>query len=423
MARPFRIGYVVKRFARVSETFIAQEIIELERRGAEVWVFALGSNDEPAAHSWLRNLRAEVVQVPSSFTEAWMQLAGRYRMPESRGGAARAVLAALSDPMDRGRRSLAQAVEIARVVETAQIDHLHAHFANQPATTALLTHRLCGIPFSVTAHAKDIWTNPAGPRDWRRLARAASFIVTVSDMTHRHVTDLIGERLSGRLRRLYNGIDLEAIRPRAPMAVAQPPARILCVARLVEKKGIDVLLDACAHLRREGLAFSLDIIGDGTLAPQLRQRAAALGLEDVVQFLGALPHEQVVAAMRACDAVALPCRIAADGDMDTLPTVLLEAMACGIPCISTPIAGVPEIIADGETGFLVASGNAHELATAMTRLISDPAARLSMGCAARQRAEQLFDIRRNVSELHGWFEEAVLASPMRTAVAPVRQLA
>jgi glycosyltransferase involved in cell wall biosynthesis len=358
-----------------------------------------------------------------SFSEAWAELAGRYRQPSSRGGAARTLLGALADPLDRGRRCLAQAVEIARLAESAGIDHLHAHFANQPATTALLAHQLCGVSFSVTAHAKDIWINPAGPRDWRRLARAASFIVTVSDMTHRHVTGLVGERLSGRVRRLYNGIDLEAILPRASIAAAAHPLRLLCVARLVEKKGVDVLLDACAALRSAGLAFSLDVVGDGELALQLRQRSAELGLEPVVTFRGALPHEQVVAAMRACDAFVLPCRVAADGDMDTLPTVLLEAMACGVPCVSTPIAGVAEIIADGETGCLVAPDDAHQLAAAMTRLMSEPATRLRMGRAARRRAEQLFDIRGNVAVLHGWFEEAALESRTRAPAAAERRLA
>ena len=423
MSRPLRIGYVVKRFPRVSETFIAQEILELERRGAEVRVLTLGPNDQPAHHGWLENLRAEVLQMSLSFPEAWLELTARYRQPMSRANAARTLLASLADPTDRGRRSLAQAVEIARLAERARIDHLHAHFANQPATAALLAHRLCGVSFSVTAHAKDIWTNPAGTRDWRRLARAASFIVTVSDMTHRYVAGLVGERLSGRVRRLYNGIDLEAIRPRAPVAATERPARLLCVARLVEKKGVDLLLDACAALRGAGLEFSLDIIGDGELAPRLRHRSAELGLDGVVTFCGALPHEQVVAAMRTTDVFVLPCRIAADGDMDTLPTVLLEAMACGVPCISTPIAGVAEIIADGETGCLVAPGDASQLATVMTRLMSEPATRLRMGRAARRRAEKLFDVRGNVAVLHAWFEEAALASSTGAPAKAERQLA
>lgn len=409
MNHPLRIGYVVKRFPRVSETFIAQEILELERCGAEVQVIALGVNDQPANHAWLRTLRAETVQMSLSFSEAWAELGDRYRQPVSRGIAARTVLTALSDPMDRGRRCLAQAVEIARLVESARIDHLHAHFANQPATTALLAHQLSGVSFSVTAHAKDIWTNPAGPRDWRRLARAASFIVTVSDMTQRHLTDLIGPRLSGKVRRLYNGIDLEAIRPRDPIA-AESPVRLLCVARLVEKKGVDVLLDACAELHASGAAFSLDIIGDGVLGPQLRNRSAELGLEGIVHFRGALPHEQVVAAMRTCDTFVLPCRIAADGDMDTLPTVLLEAMACGVPCISTPIAGVAEIIKDGLTGCLVAPGDPLQLAAAMMRLINEPVTRQRIGLGGRHRAEQLFDIRKNVAVLHTWFEQVAPSS-------------
>jgi colanic acid/amylovoran biosynthesis glycosyltransferase len=421
--RPLRIGYVVKRFPRVSETFIAQEILELERRGAEVRILTLGPNDQPAQHAWLERLLAGVLQMSLSFPEAWAELAVRYREPVSRGNAARTLLAALADPHERGRRGLAQAVEIARLAESEKIDHLHAHFANQPATTALLAHQLCGVSFSFTAHAKDIWTNPATARDWRRLARAASFVVTVSDMTHRHVTELVGQTLSGRIRRLYNGIDVETIRPRALMPVAEAPLRLLCVARLVEKKGVDVLLDACAALRGAQVPFSLDIIGDGELAPQLRCRSIELGLEDSVTFRGARPHEDVVAAMATCDAFVLPCRIAADGDMDTLPTALLEAMACGVPCISTPIAGVAEIIADGETGCLVPPGDAPQLAAAIARLRHDPAARLRMGRAARRRAERLFDIRKNVAVLHDWFEQAALGSQTGSPMQAERHFA
>jgi colanic acid/amylovoran biosynthesis glycosyltransferase len=420
---PLRIGYVVKRFPRVSETFIAQEILELERRGAEVRVLTLGPNDQPARHTWLEKLEAGVLQMSLSFPEAWAELAARYREPVSHGNAARTLLAALADPHERGRRGLAHAVEIARLVEAEKIDHLHAHFANQPATTALLAHQLCGVSFSFTAHAKDIWTNPATARDWRRLARAAAFIVTVSDMTHHHVTELVGKSLSGRIRRLYNGIDLEAIRPRTLMPVAEAPLRLLCVARLVEKKGVDVLLDACAALCGAHVPFSLDVIGDGELASQLRRRSIELGLEDSVTFRGALPHEEVVAAMATCDVFVLPCRIAADGDMDTLPTVLLEAMACGVPCISTPIAGVAEIIADGQTGCLVPPGDALQLAAAIARLRDDPAARLRMGGAARRRAERLFDIRKNVAVLHDWFEQAALDSQTGSPAQAERQFA
>lgn len=408
--RPLRIGYVVKRFPRVSETFIAQEIIELERRGAEVSVLTLGVNDEPAAHAWLGGLRAEVRLLSQPFADAWTELAARYRVPDSQRNAARAVLNALSDPMQRGHRALSQAVEIARLAEAGKIDHLHAHFANQPAMTTLLAHQLCGVPFSVTAHAKDIWTNPGGPAYWRRLARAASFIVTVSDMTRRHVAKLVGEPLASSVRRLYNGIDLAALQPGAVRLTDSAEARLLCVARQVEKKGLDTLLDACGLLQRQGVAFRLDLFGDGQLAPLLRRQAAALGLDGRVTFRGAVAHEQVVAAMQASDVFVLPCRVAADGDMDTLPTVLLEAMACGLPCISTPIVGIGEIVERGVTGELVPPADAPKLAEAIELLLRDPVNRMRMGQAGRIRAAQYFDRRKNVAVLHDWFCESLKSS-------------
>jgi len=202
-----------------------------------------------------------------------------------------------------------------------------------------------------------------------------------------------------KVARLYNGVDLTMFH-----ASTNPPpaARILAVGRLVEKKGFPVLVDACAHLRARGLAFTCDVVGAGPQEDVLRRAIDAAGLGDRIVLRGPLALEAIAETMREATTVVLPCIRALDGNVDALPTVLLEAMASGVPVISTRLSGIPEIIADGETGYLVTPGDAAELADTLARLLTDPERVRRMGRAARVRAEHLFDLRTNVATLRGW---------------------
>lgn len=415
MNRALRIGYVVKRFPRISETFIAQEVLELERRGADVRILALTENDAPADHAWLQQLRAPVRVIADPAGDAWGELCRRHQQTGSRRGVRRALATALDFPSDSARRRLWQGVAIARISDGERLDHLHAHFANAPAEVALLAHHLCATPFSFTAHAKDVWLNPAGPAQWRRLVRHAEFVVTVSEATRRHVSGLVGARLAPKIRHLFNGVDLRLLQPaRARLAADQVP-RLLCVARLIEKKGIDVLLDACALLKRDGVGFDVVVIGDGPHAESLHSRRDALGLGDRVDFRGATAHEAVIEQLHRSAVCVLPCRVASDGDRDTLPTVLLEAMACGLACVSTRVGGVPEIVEDGVTGRIVPPGDAVQLAVALMPLLHDRTIRERMGRQGRQRAERLFDRTQTVARLHGWFGASAATPAGRSA--------
>jgi len=407
---PLRVGYVVKRFPRVSETFIAQEILELERRGVEVRVFTLDENDQPAPHGWLDRLRAEVVPVPpDTLRDTWEALRERAAAVGGarRTGTHRALVWAFE--AEKGRRDLSQALALATEAERRGVDRLHAHFANRPAFVALLAHSLSGIPFSVTAHAKDIYAKPPTPAVWRRLARHADFIATVSDANLAFIRERISARQARKLHRLYNGVDLDAIRPadRAPGPErAANTLALVCVARLVPKKGVDDLVAALAALRRDGVSLRCDVVGDGPERESLARQIESNGLADAVTLAGTLPHEEVIARVARADAVVLPCRVVGDGDRDVLPTVLLEAMAAGVACVSTPVGGVPEIVADGETGLLVPERDPAALADALRALAGDPARLVRMGAAARRRAEERFDRRRTVERLHHCFETA-----------------
>ena len=392
----FKVGYVVKRFPRASETFIAQEILALERLGVDVTVLSLRPNDSEVDHAWLEELRAPVhVYEERGFSPAWRDLQKQTRRGSmTRERVHQALIEAFDHPERSGRRYLVEALWVAEHVQALGLDHLHAHFANHPSFVAMLSGLLANVPFSFTAHAKDIYT--AGPSEelWRRQVERAAFAVTVSDANRFHL--------------LYNGVDLGWMRP-APRERSAATVEVLFVSRLVEKKGADILLAGLENLAAVGAPVRLTVVGDGDQAPALREQAAELGLTDRVRFAGALPHHEVVERMASADLFALPCRIAADGDRDALPTVLLEAMAVGLPCVSTPVNGVAEIVEDGKTGLLVPMEDPDSLAQAIRSLAADPARRRAMGAAGRARVEERFDIRSNVAELYAWMRQA--ASP------------
>jgi len=399
------IGYVVKRFPRASETFIAQEILELERQGAEVRILTLWDNDVAAEHGWLREIAAPITHCGATpLTDSWKWLHRRaIADPESAPGCEQALTEAFEYPDRRGRHRLREAVAVAKTALETGVEHLHAHFANDPAFVAFLAHLASGLPFSFTAHAKDIYAKALPAATLRRVVEHSAFAVTVSDDNRRHLTGLLGTPAGAKILRLYNGVDLASI---TPGRRSGGRFGIVCVARLIEKKGLDHLLRALVALKQRGLDFRATIIGDGPQRAMLEQLVAAEQLTDRVRFTGMLPHEEVIATLREHDVLTLPVRIAADGDRDALPTVLLEAMAAGLPCVSTPIGGIPEIIVHQQTGLIVPAERPLALAEALAELARRPALRARMGVAARARAEQLFARRKNVAELHRWFAQS-----------------
>lgn len=231
--------------------------------------------------------------------------------------------------------------------------------------------------------------------------RRARFVVTVTEFNRRYLTTLLGDATAARkIVRLYNGVDLDRFHPNG--ARPQPPL-FVGIGRLIEKKGFSYLLDACAQLQRRGYSFGCDIIGEGDDKATLQEQIDNLGLSTVVHLRGALSTEDVARELRQSSALVLPCVVGADGNVDALPTVMLEAMASGCPVVSTAVSGIPEIVVEGETGFLVPERDATALATAMAKLLDDPAAIRSMGDAGRTRAGELFNLERNVRRLRDLF--------------------
>ncbi len=418
---PLRVGYVLKRFPRFSETFILNEILELERQGVEVEVFSLMRPPEEQRHAMLAELRSPVTYLGGA------AMTDRCRVSSGIDGTGKAALAEqLPDgappfgpvfsgksPRESVHLSL-QAAQVALLVEARGIRHLHAHFGSNAASVALLASRLSRRTFSYTAHARDIYHTYVDPAadDAMRAAkmREAAFVATVSEYNRAHLAGLLKVPERGRVRRLYNGIDLE----RFALADANPQrffgGRLLAVGRLVEKKGFADLVAAAGMLARSGLSFSVDIVGEGPLQGALADAIRGSGLERQVRLLGARPQHELVGMLAEASAVVLPCVVTSSGDRDGLPTVLLEAMAAGLPVVSTRVAGVPEIIEAGETGLLVDPGNPRQLADALHWLLRNPARASAMGAAGRRRARSLFDLKQNVATLVGWFRDAACLS-------------
>lgn len=388
--------YVLKRFPRLSETFVIHEILRLEAAGERVLVDALLPPEDEPRHPELDELRAEVRYLPRS---------PRLRDREVRAVhwrvARRAPLRWTSRALAARRagtlRRFVQAGLVADRLRRDGVRHVHAHFATAAAEVARDAGHLARVPVTVTAHAKDIFHEDNAPKLRNRLA-GVSGVVTVSRCNADHLRGVLPRSVP--VHHVPNGVSVAAPVP----TVAGGP--VLCVSRLVPKKGIDVLLDALALLAAGSSPVCAEIIGAGPLHDDLAARARALGIADRVTFRGRLTSDEVAAAYRRCSMVVLPCRIDPSGDRDGLPTVLVEAMARAVPVISTDVAGIPELVRDGQTGLLVAPDDPAALATAMGRLLDDRELAARLGAAGRQLVAEDYDPAHSTELLRAVFAAA-----------------
>ncbi len=397
------VGVVLKGYPRLSETFIAQELLGLERRGLALALFSLRHPTDRAVHPVHREIRAPVTYLPEYLHHEPLRvlrgLAAAARTPGF-GRALRRWLDDLRrDPTRNRVRRFGQAAVLARELPRS-ITALYAHFLHTPASVTRYAALMTGRPWSASAHAKDIWTTP----DWEKREKLAEvrWLATCTAVNRDHLSALAAD--PGRVHLVYHGLDLTRF-PRPPDrpeggdgSPGRPPVTILSVGRLVEKKGYDHLLDALARLP-DGLDWRFVHIGGGPLAEPLAARAARLGLDDRVDWRGAQPQEAVLAAYRSADLFALASRIARDGDRDGLPNVLMEAQSQELACLATRVSAIPELILDGETGVLVPPGDPGALAAALARLIRDPGLRRRLGRAGRDRVRTRFTFEAGLDRL------------------------
>ncbi len=396
-----RVAFVLKGYPRLSEAFIAQEIAALECRGLELLIVSLRRPTDERVHPVHREIKAPVSYLPEYlYREPLRVLRAWWAVRKlATYGAARAqwLRDLQRDPTPNRIRRFGQAVVLAAELP-ADVARLHAHFLHTPASVARYCAILRGLPWSGSAHAKDIWTT----REWEKREKLADcdWLVTCTRTNRDHLAALAP---AGRVELVYHGVDFARFPPRRMLHRASngadpaQPVTILSVARLVEKKGTDVLLDALARLPKE-LHWRLVHVGGGPLKSRMQKHAQRLGIADRITWRGALAQDELLAEYRKADLFALACRIARDGDRDGLPNVLAEAQSQGLPCVATRVSAIPELIRE-DTGVLVSEADTVAFAGALQALITDPARRRALGDAGQARLRSEFSLEANFERL------------------------
>ncbi len=399
------VGYLTKRFPRLSETFILDEIIGLERAGVPLRLFAIADPMEEV-------VQPDVSQVASTVTylrgKGWSDapkgilrtLAAHARLVVSNPARYRRTLAlALVDRASTNTiRPFLDAGRLALELRRANAVHLHAAFAHGPATTARYVHHLTGLPFSFAAHAKDLYLSDAD--ELAVKAADAEFVLSCSaaaaaGILERAVPvgapDAEAPRWSSKVVLAYHGVDTSRFRPLERPPTGEGGLRVLAVGRLVAKKGYPILLAALALVRESGQEVSCRIVGGGSDKARLVLLAEELGLAEAVTFLGPRTHQQVAEEYGRADVFVQASVVLADGDRDGIPNSLLEAMASGVPVVASTVSGIPEAVDDEVSGLLVQPGDPAALARALSRLAENRQLAGALAGAARSSVVERFD--------------------------------
>ena len=386
-----KFAYLFERFPSFGQTFCYREVGELARQGITPPIFSIRNPKDEPPQEWDARIVKRVHYLPEEkelLDSVWRASKKRKLNPE--------IVAALDE---WGRRQdffrLYQAVYVGLRLQEMGIGHVHAHFMGMAARTAFWIHKFFPVTFSFTAHANDIFAPRNFEIGFDKLVNAARAIVTVSDYAKKFLQERFPE-CADRVHRIYNGLNLVEF-GRADFSSA--PSMILAVGRLIPKKAFADLICACGLIAERRKSFRCEIIGEGPFENELRAQIERLNLQDRVALPGAKPQLEVRQRLAAANVFALPSIIDSDGGMDNLPTVIMEAMATGLPVVSTTIGGIPEMVVENETGFLVQPGDASALASRIEKLADDRALAQKLGRAGYQRAQELFSIDKNVREL------------------------
>ncbi len=396
------IGYVLRKFPVLSETFILNEILALEARGIPVHIFSLERPNDPRFHEDLSKLKASVSYIPD-ISDLGTLL--RHHMRAAKHDRQR-YFGALTYALTRAKPKLLwrflQSGYVANEARRLRLHHLHAHFANRPTSVAFFASMITGIPYSFTAHAMDIYKVHVNPKVLAKKIEKARFVVTVSDFNKTYLERLASDGV-GKIVRIYNGIDLTRFVPNG--VPPRSPFTLLCVARLVEKKGIPVLIEACGHLRDRGVVFECWIVGKGRLRSQLEALIERWKIHDHVHLLGPHTHREVLERYRSAHLYVLPCIVGSDGNRDGLPVSIVEALACGLPVVTTPMTGIPEVVHHQHNGLLLPDGDPQALADAIESVIHDTHLYERVQANARASVASTFDLRQTAEALRRLFEE------------------
>jgi glycosyltransferase involved in cell wall biosynthesis len=386
-----QFAYLFERFPSFGQTFCYREVAELDRQNISLPIFSIRNPKDEPAQDWDARIVKRVHYLPEE-----KELLDDVRQAGRKGKLAPEIITALDE---WGRRTdflrLYQAAYLGLRLKEARISHVHAHFAGMAARTAFWIANFFPITFSFTAHANDIFA----PRNFEigldKLISAAAVVLTETDYSEKFLRQRFPERVD-RIHRLYNGLNLAEF---GPPTFSSDPALIVSIGRLIAKKGLSNLIRACAMLVERGISFRCEIFGEGPLESQLLGEIAELGLQDCIRLAGAKPQHEIRKRLADASVFVLPSVPEAAGGMDNLPTVIMEAMATGLPVVSTRIGGIPEMIVENETGFLVQPEDPVALADAIEKVTNDRSLGQRLGQAGYRRAQALFSIEKNVRDL------------------------
>jgi len=387
------VAFLVKTFPKLSETFILEEILGLERMQVPLALFALSMPRDTVRHDAVARVRAPLHYLPEGAGAGVLRLHLRALLRHPVRYLRTLAFCAMRREGFSGV-DLTRGVALGLAIERAGIRHIHAHFASEPAAAAEIAARLTGARYSISAHAKDIYVGAAAVL--RRKLDGARFALTCTGHNLRHLDSLHAGCEEVHL--MYHGIDSARFRATPRTADTAAPL-ILAVGRLRAKKGFDTLVRACALLRDAGRAFRCEIVGYGEEREPLQALIEELGLVASVRLAGTMNHAALRERYQAASIFAAPCRITQDGDRDGIPNVLLEAMAMELAVVSTPVSGIPEVVVDGSNGALVPQEDPVALAAALEKLIAQPHTRAAMGARARELVLERFDNDRNLRTL------------------------
>lgn len=402
-----KIGYITSRFPKLTETFVLYEIVAMDRQNVPTALFPLLATRQRVVHPEVPALRDRIRFHPF-LSLPILSAVGHYarRRPRALWGALREVLRGTWGSANFFVGAIGifpKAVRIAFEMEAAGVTHVHAHFANHPTVAALVVHRLTGIPFSFTAHGHDIHVER---RMLREKIDASSFAVMISEYNRKLVLEECPGLDGRKLHVLHCGADTELFAPGKKPESAGALA-IVCVGSFIEVKGHRYLIEACRILRERGMDVRCHLVGDGPGRGALEDAIARAGLTREVVLHGSLPRPSVARLMAAADTVVQPSVPTRRGSREGIPVSLMEGMACGLPAVASRISGIPELVDDGENGFLVPPRDPMALACALDRLARDPGLRLRMGRAARAKVLDGFDLSRNAARLAALMRDAL----------------
>ena len=405
------LGYILKGYPRISETFISNEILLLERLGFTIRLFPMRKGREDFCHESVKQIKARVDYLPTELLIELPRLIG----PN--------ILCAVKQPK-RYRHALATAARRYRrtgkqatfkhlfqagylterfLSRDPSVCHLHGHFAHSPTSVTMFSSLLSGLTFSFTAHAKDIYTS--NPDQLREKLDQAVFVATCTRQNKQFLDELKGDN-GAKIHCIYHGIDLNLFNSEATRITTSPPFKLLTVARIIEKKGLPTVYRALKRVAEKGIEFEHSLIGDGDDRDSVLGLIKELGLSSQCRWLGTKPHEEVLEHFTQSDLFIIGSKIAADGDRDGIPNVLVESLAMGVPAVATKVSSIPEIVIDGTTGLTVEQENSEALAKAIIQLLTDGALRQKVIEQGRYFVRDHFDNSRLIVDLARLFIDA-----------------